>query len=215
MKKIKKYAFTLAETLIVIAIIGIVASLTIPSLIVKYQKEQTVLKLKKAYTELEQAISLSEIDNGKTSTWTYTLNIDVFMKKYIEPYFKKIKNDKTINLKDKNIVYKLRNGDRYTGAILNQGNYIVLSNGTMIFGDSWYSSNNNDRGLAVDINGYKGPNIIGRDLFWFNIYRYDGLKPLCYKEDKNYIDEECVSIGHCCQTKIIHDGWKIKDDYPW
>ena len=41
--------FTLAEVLITLGIIGVVAAMTIPNLIAKYQKEQTVVKLKKHY----------------------------------------------------------------------------------------------------------------------------------------------------------------------
>ena len=41
-----KLAFTLAEVLITLGIIGIVAAMTIPTLLAKYQEKQTVTKLK-------------------------------------------------------------------------------------------------------------------------------------------------------------------------
>lgn len=47
-----KKAFTLAEVLITLGIIGVVAAITIPGLITKYQKLATVVKLKKVYSQL-------------------------------------------------------------------------------------------------------------------------------------------------------------------
>ena len=53
-------AFTLAETLITIGIIGIVAAMTLPAIIDQRQKVVTVNRLKKFYTTMEQAILLTE-----------------------------------------------------------------------------------------------------------------------------------------------------------
>ena len=49
-----KFGFTLAEVLITLGIIGVVAALTLPSLVTNYQKQVTVNKLKKFYNGLEQ-----------------------------------------------------------------------------------------------------------------------------------------------------------------
>ena len=43
----RKYAFTLAEVLITLGIIGVVAALTMPALIGHYKKVQTIAQLKK------------------------------------------------------------------------------------------------------------------------------------------------------------------------
>ena len=59
MNKMYKQAFTLAEILITLGIIGLVAALTLPSVIANYQKKQTVVKLKKVYTTLSQAVDMS------------------------------------------------------------------------------------------------------------------------------------------------------------
>jgi len=58
--------FTLSEILITLAIIGIVAALTIPALMVNYQKTQTISQLKEAYSLLNQAAELIKEDNGGT-----------------------------------------------------------------------------------------------------------------------------------------------------
>lgn len=53
---IKLRAFTMAEVLITLGIIGIVAAMTLPSLIGNYQKKQTAIQLKKFYSIMQQAI---------------------------------------------------------------------------------------------------------------------------------------------------------------
>ena len=65
----KIFAFTLAETLITIGIIGIVSALTIPTLIQEYKKVETSSRLKKFYSIMQQAIIMSEIDNGDSKEW--------------------------------------------------------------------------------------------------------------------------------------------------
>ncbi|HNW25239.1 MAG TPA: type II secretion system protein [Candidatus Gastranaerophilaceae bacterium] len=59
-----KIAFTLAEVLIVLGIIGMIADLTLPSLIANFQKEQYVIALKKAYTTFNQALAMMSNDMG-------------------------------------------------------------------------------------------------------------------------------------------------------
>ena len=65
----KKSAFTLAEVLITLGIIGIVAAMTLPALIQNYQKKQTVSQLKKAYSVISQALVSSQYDNGDMTEW--------------------------------------------------------------------------------------------------------------------------------------------------
>lgn len=65
-----KQAFTLSETLIAIAIIGIVAALTIPNLVMKYQKHVVETRLKKAYTTFAAVINRSIADNGEPKYWS-------------------------------------------------------------------------------------------------------------------------------------------------
>lgn len=57
-------AFTLAEVLITLGIIGVVAAMVIPVLYNNYLNEQYITGLKKAYAEWNQAIALLENDYG-------------------------------------------------------------------------------------------------------------------------------------------------------
>lgn len=66
---IKRFAFTLAEVLITLAIIGVVAALTIPTLINKYQEKATIVKLKKVYSIFSNAYMLTISENGTPDNW--------------------------------------------------------------------------------------------------------------------------------------------------
>ena len=68
----KIYAFTLAEVLITIGIVGILAAITIPSLITKYEKQKVATKLKRSYAELGNVIKMAEADYGDSSGWGYS-----------------------------------------------------------------------------------------------------------------------------------------------
>ena len=66
---IRRVAFTLAEVLITLAIIGIVAAVTIPTLITKYQEKQTVTRFKWIYSTLANAFTMAVAENGAPETW--------------------------------------------------------------------------------------------------------------------------------------------------
>ena len=101
MNGLKVFGYTLAEVLITLGIIGIIAALTIPPLTVNYQKKEAATKLKYTYSMLAQAILLSEKDNGFESEWELDKSessgvkiTEKFVKTYIEPYIKTIRKDK-------------------------------------------------------------------------------------------------------------------------
>lgn len=94
-----KKGFTLAEVLITLGIIGIVASLTLPALIQNNKNKEVEAKLKKIYSAMNQAILLSEKDNGAKEYWQYcnfgedsnmenTSDRRQHFEKYILPYIK-------------------------------------------------------------------------------------------------------------------------------
>ena len=68
----KKVAFTLAEVLITLGIIGVVAALTLPTIIQNYKKSVIETSVKKFYTNINQAIIMSERDNGDMHEWSRT-----------------------------------------------------------------------------------------------------------------------------------------------
>jgi prepilin-type N-terminal cleavage/methylation domain-containing protein len=66
---IKRFAFTLAEVLIVLGVVGVVAEMTIPTVYMNAEKQSAVAKLQKFYSVMSQAIDLSEIDHGDAINW--------------------------------------------------------------------------------------------------------------------------------------------------
>ena len=80
----KNNAFTLAEVLITLGIIGVVAAFTLPTLISKYQEHVIISKYKKMYSTLANAYNLAIAENGSPDQWQVETRID-FLKK-LEPY---------------------------------------------------------------------------------------------------------------------------------
>ena len=70
----KKAAFTLAEVLITLGIIGIVAAMTLPMLIAKYQKLVATTQLKRIYSILANAEMLAISDYGDRKNWDYPIS---------------------------------------------------------------------------------------------------------------------------------------------
>lgn len=103
-----KKAFTLAEVLITLGIIGVIAALTLPGLIQGYRKKVTETALKKAYTQLYQALEQAQTDNGEAINWnwedyqTYDRDsAEAFLQEYFYPYFNIIGRSAVQQHKDK------------------------------------------------------------------------------------------------------------------
>lgn len=65
----RKSAFTLAEVLITLGIIGVVAAMTIPTLMNSTNSKETVTSLKKVFSTLSNAYTLTENEEGTPDTW--------------------------------------------------------------------------------------------------------------------------------------------------
>ncbi|MBE7709993.1 MAG: type II secretion system protein [Cyanobacteria bacterium SIG32] len=65
----RKSAFTLAEVLITLAIIGVVASMTIPTLVAKYEEKQTISQVFRVYSTLSNAYQMMLAEYGPLNTW--------------------------------------------------------------------------------------------------------------------------------------------------
>ena len=92
-----KKAFTMAEVLITLGIIGIVAAMTIPNLMGAYRKKVVETELKKAFSVISQTIKMSEVYNENAAYWGYADISDAaerhkyykkFSDLYIKPYLK-------------------------------------------------------------------------------------------------------------------------------
>ena len=220
---LKQPAFTLAEVLITLGIIGVVAAMTMPSLVANYEKKRTATAVKKAYSELSQALKLAEVDYGDMEYWDYPDGYDVeenkaFVNRYITPYYKG--------------VTMLQDGS-VPGSISQTGINFISSNGTIFSGKP-----NNSKAffVLVDINGFKRPNKMGTDIFYFatstgklmpdgwedgltremilNGYSHNGHTYTC-KTAKSESDDATLQARHACTSLLMIDGWEFKKDYPW
>jgi prepilin-type N-terminal cleavage/methylation domain-containing protein len=212
-KTIKK-AFTLAEVLITLGIIGVVAAMTIPTLMQDTQNKQTITAVKKTYSELIDAKKLIEIDNGDIQNWIPATGStgDNDLTNLFANKMKVIKNcteSGVTGCVGNN--YKYLNGDAYPYLGSNAQAVIVLADGTsMIFttfgssGNSSYGAAGTDMGTAfgdvyVDINGPKQPNTIGKDVFSYFITR-NGIVPY----GSNSITADGFSINQCRANSSGH-----------
>jgi len=136
-------AFTLAEVLIVIGIIGMVANMTIPTLMANIQKDQYVAALKKAYSEFNQVLSQFASSNGCVGDLKCT---GLFSGSYaivgdeLVTYFNVAKNCKTNNITDC-FVHAGRNYDRIPNTTTSFGGYSFITVGGIAFKIDSFGSN--------------------------------------------------------------------------
>ena len=224
-----KKAFTLAEVLITLGIIGVVAALTMPSLITNYQKKAFATKLKQTYSILKNAEELSTIENGQSKDWNYndasgSLNITdkaAWFDTYYAPYLKANKMSKSYLYSNSANIKNMLGANPYTSSSVSASTNpsYQLANGAIV--TVW--SNNQFLVFAVDLNGFQRPNVIGKDIFDFELY-WRAPRSLTAG---NMITDRSAAINSCkgttysggapgqCSNIIAQDGWEIKDDYPW
>lgn len=218
--------FTLAEVLITLGIIGVVAAMTLPAIIGNYRQKATLTQLKKVYTTLNQALLLSENDNGKYEFWVKGSDMDAekYIDKYWKPYFKTIKTCKgtcgyksiipwnSLKGTSEGVIHVFRS-DLRIPFYLNDGTFVSIS--SKIGNDL-----STDENIYVDINGAKPPNRYASDFFVF-VRTNNGIKAACYDKTEAQVNAACslksntINDAFCCMQKIINDDWQIKSDYPW
>lgn len=220
----------MSEVLITLGIIGIVAAMTLPAVITKYRKQTTVTSLKKFYTVMSQAIEHSALANGSPEYWslapvktgeTYSDYADTeqFFNLYLKKYLKVLtycgeksgcwaENESQPNgINPASSLNSLKGTVKF---VLNDGYAVTL------LGSSTYVI------VYVDLNGMKKPNRRGIDIFEFRIDLYNSNRIFFHPYLPNFggsltlNDIVCTPTnGYRCAAKIISDGWKISDDYPW
>ena len=219
------FGFTLAEVLITLGIIGIVAAMTLPAITANTRKSETIARLKKFNSMMAQAITLSESVNGDSIYWEKdagSLTEDEngnaiydndlgpkatykFFMKYIAPYIKYYRIEESVQFPD------LENPEKFTKIYFADGTEAYVKNGACI--DFYY-----------DVNGERKPNKSGYDIFtlglcpWHSSTYFGNSNrkwgAICSSNDKNDRDE--LIRKKACPARILElDGWKFKKDYPF
>ncbi len=200
----KSLAFTLAEVLLTMTIIGVVAAMTIPTLHYQRVKKEYTTKLKNFYSRMDNAIldmetdygsfrDLRKPDNGKGYDW--------YMK-YIDPYV----------------------GHQY----VKDGNKVFYSDGSLL--TTFYSGGCLD--VDYDVNGLKGPNREGYDMFrflfcfttdnrksWFGnddiFFGSYGSGSVAAGASRDGMISKCQENAMWCTRLLQNDQWEFKGDYPY
>jgi prepilin-type N-terminal cleavage/methylation domain-containing protein len=161
-------AFTLAEVLITLGIIGVVAALTIPALVNSTQKKELAVNLKKQYSLIQQVFQLYEADNGVPLAYKFFPFV-TYEEYYNEgrvgfmQYFDVLRE----NINIPNDMYNNFNNvaSHHVVAPFDDGNFTTKDGTLFIFNNDGYGAL-----ISVDTNGpSKKPNRWGYDLFSFEM----------------------------------------------
>lgn len=221
---VKKFGFTLAEILITLGIISVIAALTLPALIQKKQTKELETGLKVAYSLINQAIIHANIDAGETLTSTNVQHRQ--FKNLIMPYFDNptdcswaghngVTNSSIIcgeadnSGNETNIKYKnyAKKSQHISTHYFDDGQF-VLKNGMLIMIENETSP---AVYLSVDINGAANkPNAWGHDVFTFQLMNNGKILPMG-QEGTDYYNKECSKTstgsinGIGCTYKALTD----------
>ncbi len=231
MRNKKSFGFTLSEALIAIAIVGIVAAITVPNLMASYQKQTMITLLQKTYTELGQNLTILSTEAYNKTFYQSLLSLqgrsveNTAGKFFLgdtnnKPYYSVLKDCETTAQPCFATSYSNINGDSTQNFSCNDGYNVILKSGVamcLIPADA-----GNPAKVYVDVNGQDEPNIGGRDMFTFYIYddysidekdiTPDKIKNGSAEADRNNLfSSSCLSstTGEGCFGKILNDNWKM------
>ncbi len=206
--------FTLAEVLITLGIIGVVAAVTIPNLIQKNFERRVISTLKETQSILAQAFRLSQEEYGEVEGWglvQYSGESASLIANNLRP-FMKISLDCGLNDTNRRCVqgtYLMLNGEKYNIDYATASNYykIALLNGSSIW---WRAAQENDALIYfwIDINGKQLPNTFGKDLFMFS-YANGNVVPNGSPFSSHDARQHCIkgkSTGWGCAYYVIMQG---------
>ncbi|MBE7710368.1 MAG: type II secretion system protein [Cyanobacteria bacterium SIG32] len=213
----QKSAFTLAEVLITLAIIGVVAAMTIPTLTANYQKNLITSRMLKFYSSMKQAVQLASVD-GLTENITYEKSGEKILEWYNKNLAKHLRTNSVKTLPDGILV-----------SLLDGSGFITLYGGHTIFCPEYKKCEETINSIDFSIPAeyafvYKldGKNLFGF-LLWDGVFKtydtcWDGTKEgALYSTTCEYGANEygCADKAHKLCAKLIEiNGWKIPDDYP-
>lgn len=205
----RKSAFTLAEILITLGIIGIVATMTIPTLMTKYAKQRTETQLKSFYSRINQTLKMSAAENGdidgliERKAYSYDEQVE-FLKQYIFPYMKHLGyEDCTIS--QTAVCITLIDGGLMWFSIDNNGGDIDYWTDAKKFSDGQQSKNINKPRYYFSFQFAKYKNssdkvVQSADFVEPYVFMWDGTKE-GLKKDTWACVKGCTNCGYC--TKMI------------
>ena len=207
-KMIKQFknGFTLAEVLITLVIIGVVAAMTIPTLINKTEKQETVARVKKAYSTLQSSIHKMALDKGYPQG-DYSFITDA---NFFDDFAKTVSIAKRCNGSGECLQRSTKHLSGSAGEI-DDNVYAIITSDGMVYTFGYTSSDifglleeDKDGYIGrfwVDVNGQKGSQTYGKDLFAFVLIQGKGVLPAGYGNDSN-----CIQKGQTCSAKVLRES---------
>lgn len=214
----KIYGFTLAEVLITLGIIGVVAAITIPSLMVNYKAHRFRSQFLKSYSTLQQVIREMvadeiSLDNGDYPPYSFSKTFMMYISGAMDCGIGFQSTPPCIQTRDTSLegykTYKAYNGK--TNAYMNyfDDGQIAMQDGSLLLFE-------NPRAggmilISVDLNGFNNPpNQWGYDLFTFQLIDGELLPmghPKTFFNSTSYCDLNGGNIynGIACTQVAIKD----------
>lgn len=217
-----KSGFTLAEVLVTLGIIGIVAAITLPTIISMYREHIVLTKLKRLYSVMNQAIKLSEAVNGEVLYWQNTLQPINFYNKYYKDFLKVTKveelgadndNGILIYFADGSVLKSFREGRDYN-YFIDYKKYKKDPDNLFMGKDVFSFRFNNDLGAQTnpDATYHKGRGFEPYKHSW------DGKLDSLYNDKTFGCNNKFRYKGRIadyCTAIIQYHNWTIPDDYPY
>lgn len=211
-------AFTLAEVLITLLIIGVVASIVVPNLLNDTKDAELNTALKKVYGELSLATKQIIFDNGGTFVDILEYDTDrEGLRNAYTPHLNFIKSCTLARtegcwhpLSVDGGTWKQLNGASTdsstvgTGLLLNNGaliNFVALSKNCSD-SSAYYLKPIVCGRIIIDVNGFKAPNITGKDIFYFNILS-NKLEPWGVPDSYSQICSPSTGGIYCTASKLM------------
>ena len=204
----KKFiAFTLAETLIVMGVIGVVAALTLPNLNDSTNNKEKVAKLKKIYQNLSDAYGRAVVIYGPSDEWYGPSSIGSYTIEVIQKNGERIAEFLKITNTGTSKCFSTAQAKRLDGSAgmpwsAPPSYSVMTADGTsvMIHGTPYPS------GFFIDIDGpTKGTNTWGKDLFEFTIVNGE-VYPKGYDHTDEQLKNNCFKTGESCTGWVVQNG---------
>lgn len=223
---IRLSGFTLAEVLITLGIIGVIAAMTIPALLNNQKNKELETSFKKSYSTLSQTVQKVILDDygGAYNAANATDLINDIQKYYVKssscingqkcsgPMFPLENFSGTNGTAFIGKTYKTFTG-KNASVRFNDG-IIAAADGSFIYFD-WGQLGESTYGtllVGIDVNGWrKKPNRFGHDFFAFQLDSKGRLLPMGKEETYFPEDEYCTITGtspengYGCTTKALSD----------
>lgn len=194
----KKIAFTLAEVLITLGIIGVVAAITIPSLLTNIRHRDISVKLQKFTSVMRQMLLTAEEEQGPVNEWNIRLSKEKFFETYFLPYVKaSVSNDELT---------------------FNDGSTMTLYLGACM--DLIYDTNGKGKPNKEGYDKFRFLICPKSDVTWCGAQGFCSYRQNAIRTNRQKLIGCCKThcAGHAgltCSALLEYDNWHFNKDYPY